>query len=99
MRHMFNTIVQPHIDNCSQLWMPQEGQNLEKIEKLLRDFIKKKPGMEVLNFWKRLYKLKMNSEQRRFERYQVIYTWKIIGGLTQNCGVNWSEVTERNGRT
>ena len=36
MRHMFNTIVQPHIDYCSQLWMPQEGQNLEKIEKLLR---------------------------------------------------------------
>ena len=28
MRHMFNTLVQPHIDYCSQLWMPQEGQNL-----------------------------------------------------------------------
>ena len=99
MRHMFNTIVQPHIDYCSQLWMPQEGQNLEKIEKLLRDFTKKIPGMEGLNYWERLGKLKMNSEQRRLERYQVIYTWKIIEGLTPNCGVTWSEVSERNGRT
>ena len=73
MRHMFNTIVQAHIHYCSQLWIPQEGQNLEKIEKLLRDFIKMIPGMEVLNYLERLCKIKMNPEQRRLERYQVIY--------------------------
>ena len=55
--------------------------------------------MEGLNYWEILGKLKMNSEQRRLERYQVIYTWKIMEGLTPNCGVTWSEVTERNGRT
>ena len=99
MRHMFKTIVQHHTHYCSQLWIPQEGKNLEKIEKLLRDSIKMIPGMEGLNYWERLCKIKMNSEQRRLERYQVIYTWKIMEGLTQNCGVNWSEVTERNGRT
>ena len=98
MRHMFNTLVQPHIDYCSQLWMPQEGQNLDKIEKLLRDYTRKIPGMQDLNYWQRLQKLKMNSEQRRLERYQVIYIWKIMKGLTPNCGVSWSQTTERNGR-
>ena len=72
MRHMFNTIVQPHIDYISQLWMPQEGQNLEKIEKFLRDFTKI-PGMEILNYWERLGKLKMSSEQKILERFQVMY--------------------------
>ena len=62
MRHMFNTIVQPHIDYCSQLWMPQEGQDLDKIERLLRDFTRKIPGMQDMNYWGRLRKLKMNSE-------------------------------------
>ena len=98
MRHMFNTLVQPHIDYCSQLWMPQEGQTLDKIEKLLRDYTRKIPGMQDLNYWQRLEKLRMNSEQRRLERYQVIYIWKIMEGLTPNCGVSWSESTERNGR-
>ena len=51
MRHMFNSLVQPHIDYWSQLWMPQEGPNLNKIEKLLGDFTKKLPGMQQLNYY------------------------------------------------
>ena len=98
MRHMLNTLVQPHIDYCSQLWIPLEGQHLEKIEKLLKDYIRKIPGMAGLNYWLRLSKIKMDSEQRRLERYQVIYTWKIMEGLTPNCGFNWSSTEERNGR-
>ena len=46
MKHMFNTIVEPHIDYCFQLWMPQEGQILDKVEKLLRDFTRKIPGLK-----------------------------------------------------
>ena len=83
---------------CLSLGLPQEGQNLDKLEKLLRDFTRKIPGMKELNYWERLQKLKMNSEQRRLERYQIIYTWKTIEGLVPNCGVNWSPETERNGR-
>ena len=73
MRHMFNTLVQPHVDYCSQLWMPQEGHQLDKIESILRDYTRKIPGMHGLNYWERLQMLKMNSEQRRLERYQVLY--------------------------
>ena len=99
MKHMFNTLVQPHIDYCSQLWMPQEGLNLEKVENLLRDFTRKIPGLQDLNYWERLNALKMNSEQRRLEIYQIIYVWKIMEGLTPNCGVNWCPTEERLGRS
>ena len=95
---MFNTLVQPHVDYCSQLWMPQEGHQLDKIESILRDYTRKIPGMHGLNYWERLQMLKMNSEQRRLERYQVLYRWKIMEELTPNCGISWSETTERNGR-
>ena len=29
----------------------------------------------------------MNSQQRRFERYRIIYIWKIIEGRVPNCGI------------
>ena len=29
----------------------------------------------------------MNSQQRRFERYRIIYIWKVIEGRVPNCGV------------
>ena len=38
MRHMWNTLVSPHLDYCSQLWAPGEGQQLQKLEKILKDF-------------------------------------------------------------
>jgi hypothetical protein len=98
MKHMYNTLVQPHIDYCSQPWTPQEGPNLEKVENLLRDFTRKIPGLQGLTYWERLDALKMNSEQRRLERYQIIYVWKIMEGLTPNCGVNCSPAEERLGR-
>ena len=78
--------------------MPHEAQNLEKMEKLLKDYTRKIPGTVGLNYWERLSKLKMNSEQRRLEIYQVNYIWKIMEGLTPNCGVNLSGTEERNGR-
>ena len=91
LRHMFNTLIQPHIDYCSQLWSPQEGPQLDKIEKLLKNFTAKIPSLKLLPYWERLKCLRMNSEQRRLERYKVIYVWKILQGLVPNCGIEESE--------
>ena len=41
----------------------------------------------------------MNSQQRRLERYRIIYTWKVLEGIVPNCGINKSESnSERAGR-
>ena len=80
--------------------MPTEGQNLDKIEKVLKDFTKRLPGMKEQNYWDIIKTLRMNSQQRRLERYQIIYMWKIMQGLVPNPGINWFQEREsgRNGR-
>ena len=98
LKQMFKTLVQPHIDYCSQLWMPQEGANMEKVEKVLRDFSRRVPGIRDLCYWERLKSMAMSSEQRRLERYKVIYIWKIMEGLVPNCGLKWTATDERRGR-
>ena len=87
LKHMWNTLIQPHLDYCSQLWAPSEGANLESLDGLLRSYTSKIPAVKHLNFWDRLSKLKLNSVGRRNERYRIIYTWKILEGLVPNCGV------------
>ena len=79
---MWNTLVQPHVDYCSQLWAPADGGDLEKLEGLLRTFTFKIPSVKHLSYWERLKELKMNSEQRRIERYRLIYTWKVLEDKT-----------------
>ena len=39
----------------------------------------------------------MYSQQRRSERYRIIYTWKILEGLVPNCGIE-SDTSMRRGR-
>ena len=100
MRHMFNSLAQPHADYCSQLWTPGEGGDLEKLEGVLRTFTSKIPSVKHLDYWQRLVQLKMNSQQRRTERYKIIYIWKIFENMAPNCGVEiQNEANTRNGRT
>ena len=100
MNHMFNTLAQPHADNCSQLWTPGEGGELEKLEGVLRTFTSKIPAVKHLNYWQRLNSLKMNSQQRRFERYKILYIWKILENIAPNCGIEvQNEGNSRTGRS
>merc|ERR1711963_766243 len=98
LRQMFKSLVQPHLDYCSQLWSPQEGPQMEKIEKVLKDFTKRIPEFQGLNYWQRLEKIRLSSEQRRMERYKIINIRKIMNDLVPNCGIEWSEAGERRGR-
>ena len=40
--------------------------------------------MENLSYWEQLEQLRMYSLERRRERYQIIYTWRILEGLVPN---------------
>ena len=89
--------MQGHIDYCSQLYFPNQSAELERLEQLQKTFTKKIPEVNQMNYWERLKALKMYSQQRRAERYQVIYTWKVLEGLAPNCGVTTIQ-NERRGR-
>ena len=40
--------------------------------------------MEGLSYWEQLKNLKLYSLERRRERYQIIYTWRVIEGQVPN---------------
>ena len=88
MKTMFKTLIVPHVDYCSQLWMPTTPKGIETIEKLQKHFFNRIPPIRQLNYWDQLKEMKMLSLQRRQERYRILYTWKILEGLIPNCGVS-----------
>ena len=98
MKHLWKTLIQCHIDYCSQLYMPGQAQSLHSIENLFYNFSSKIPSIKDMNYWSRLQTLKMYSQERRMERYRIIYVWKILQGIVPNCGVKLSEYNERLGR-
>jgi len=49
-----------------------------------RSFLEKIDRINGLNYWKQLQSLKINSLQRRRERYQIIYIWEILEGMVSN---------------
>ena len=98
MKSIYKTIISPHIDYCSQLWMPTKATGILTVEKLQKDFFNKVPALKDLNYWEQLTELKMLSIQRRQERYRIIYTWKILEGLAPNCGITADGLENRQGR-
>ena len=97
LKFMWKCLVQGHVDYCSQLYFPATASDMQKIENLQQIYTKKIPEVKHLNYWQRLQHLKLLSQERRMERYRIIYVWKILEGISPNCGL---EVTtsERRGR-
>ena len=87
MKHMLKNLVTPHVDYNSQLWMPIECNEIEKIEKIKRDFFRNIPALWGLNYWDQMNMMNMLSLQHRLERYRFIYFWKVLENLVPNCGL------------
>ena len=87
MKFLWKSLIQGHIDYCSQLYLPNNSAELLLIESLQQSFTKKLPELQNQDYWTRLKTLCMLSQQRRMERYRIIYAWKIIEGLAPNCGL------------
>merc|ERR1712082_520602 len=98
LKTIWRSIIQPHIDYCSPLWFdPNNLSQLRAIENLQRTYTRRFSGLGDLNYWERLQTLKMFSQERRLERYRIIYTWKTLEGLIPNCGRS-SHYSTRRGR-
>ena len=97
MKFLWKTLVQGHIDYCSQLYFPNQSKELEMLEDLQKNFSKKIPEIHHLDYWSRLKHLQLYSQQRRSERYRIIYTWKVLEGMVPNCGIQHT-FNDRRGR-
>ena len=80
---MFKSLVQPHMDYCSQLWSPSSQSKINKIENVQRSLISNifYHNLVGLSYWDKLLYLRLYSQERRRERYQVIFVWKISQDL------------------
>ena len=87
MKFLWKSLIQGHIDYCSQLYMPNKSSELQMIENLQQWYTKRLPEIQNQDYWTRLKSLCMLSQQRRLERYRIIYTWKILEELAPNCGL------------
>ena len=98
MKSIWTSLIQPKIDYCSQLWSPGDQISINKIESVQRFFTSKVEGMKELDYWDRLRELQMYSQERRRERYMIIFLWKISQGLVRGYDVTFCN-SERRGRT
>ena len=85
MLTLYKSLVMSRLMYASQLnWSPYLLKHVYLIEKVQGAFTKHISGMCFPSYSKRLEVLKLDSLQRRRERYGIIYVWKIIEGLVPN---------------
>ena len=88
MLTLFKALVLPRIDYCSQLYSPTLIKEWIKLESVQRRFTSHIAEVKEFDYWSRLKQLKLYSIQRRYERYTLIYVWKIIQKLAPNLKSN-----------
>ena len=93
MLTLWKSLVLPHLEYCSQLWSPSTIHQIQELESVQKNFLKKIKGLGALSYWEQLKTLKMYSLQRRRERYRIIYVWSILEGIVPNFSH-----TENNGK-
>ena len=100
--HLFSkfTISSSHVNifcyACDTYFVTSQSE-MQKTEKLQQIFTKKIPEVSQLNYWERMKVLKLYSQERRMERYRILYAWKILEGFSPNCGLEVQH-SDRRGR-
>ena len=84
---IWKCLIQPKIDYCSQLWSPNDQGSIKDLETIQRNFTSRINGMVDKDYWERLKELKLYSQERRRERYAVIFLWKISQGLVAGYNI------------
>ena len=72
---MFKSLVQPHLDYCSQLWSPTSQDLINKLEQVQRSLVSRISDNRIqnLNYREKLRSLRLYSQERRRERYMIIF--------------------------
>ena len=96
---VFRSLVQPRLDYCSQLWSPRDQKSINLIESVQKHFISqiKCPKLKNLNYWEKLSELRVYSQERRRERYQICFLWKLSQGMVEGFTIKW-QWSDRRGR-
>ena len=94
MKMLLKTLILPHIDYCSQLYCPTRPADIQKLEKVQKDFLKRIPALRQQSYWQQLETFQLYSIQRRLERYRTIYVWKVLESHVPNCRLKVTHTKE-----
>ena len=97
---IFRSLVQPHLDYCSQLWCPTTQGPINRIEAVQKSLISriKDPHLQGLSYWQKLMALGTYSQERRRERYRIIFIWKVSQGLVSGYDITFTPTGSQTGR-
>ena len=87
MMTLFKSLVLSRLDYASQLWTPHLLKSIYLIEKVQHSFTNHITGIKNKPYDEPLKLLNLYSVQRRRDRNQSIYLWKIIEELVPNLVV------------
>ena len=101
MKTIWNSLVQPQLDYCSQFWSPSDQESINRIESVQRHFLSQMQGGEVssLSYWDRLKALRFYSQERRRERYMAIFLWKVSQGMVRGYNMEFTGVAGHCGKS
>ena len=95
MLTIMRSLIQPRLDYCSQLWSPRDQASINRLEGVQRQFISqiRDPALSQMNYWEKLSHLRVYSQERRRERYQICFLWKQSQGLVEGYSFKcqWSD--------
>ena len=98
MIQIYKTYIRSKLDYCCIVWSPWQKQDINRIERIQKNFTSKIEGMEDLNYHERLRKLKLYSLERRRERFMIINAWQQLEGIKENL-LCFKEVGKGKSRT
>lgn len=84
---LWKSLVLPHLDYCCQLWSTDKTGDIQALEQIQKSFLQKNARYQHMDYWQLLKELRVNSLQRRRERYTTIYTWRMIENQVPNTGI------------
>jgi len=85
MLQLYKSLIRSRLEFSCPLWNPlSKVTDIGKLESVQRSVTAKITSVAHLDYWKRLKSLGLMSLQRRRERYDIIYMWKILNGLVPN---------------
>ena len=99
MLTLLRSLIQPRLDYCSQLWSPRDQASINRLEAVQKQFISqvRDDCLLGMNYWEKLSHLRVYSQERRRERYQICFLWKLNQGLIDGYSINW-QWNDRRGR-
>ena len=81
---LYKSFIRCTLEYCCPAWDPTSIAYIQLIEDVQRYFTDKISCCKDLNYWERLKLLKLQSLQRRRERYSIIHMWKLLNNIVPN---------------